>query len=970
VSTRPRRGVTQGVLAAIAAWAIGCGEPQGSSDAAPPRSDAPPATGELGADCVRHGDCIDGYCVEAIGGVGGVCTRICNDDCPPDWSCREVRDPAVRLCIPNAPQLCLACATDLECGGDGACLTLDGTGSCATRCTAECPTGYVCAADATGARDGTYCQPVTGSCACTSGMAGATRACTNPNAIGTCFGTQTCDPATGWSDCTAATATEEVCDGQDNDCDFLIDEDVGGGEPCSITVAGIGTCIGGRTCGGAAGFVCEGQVPTAELCNYADDDCDGSTDEGFAGLGTLCSPGVGACQRFGSIRCTADGMGVECSVVAGAPGTELCNQIDDDCDGKVDEAFPELGTGCSAGLGVCTRYGTTVCSSGGTMTACSATAAMPTDPETCNYLDDDCDGVVDNGFRNPLTGAYDMTAHCGACGNNCTAVYTGANSSGVCSTAGSSPQCVMVCDPGTADLNSSTVDGCEFVLDPTSVYVSVADPGAADDSTCGLGPIGTGTGNHPCRTIAYGLARATSLSRPNVRIADGTYAEAVTLVSGKHLFGGYRAQTWERHLATTSTVIQGITSTGNHDRTVTAINVTSATFEGFVVRGPFNTKVGGNSYAIYISGADATLAIRDNQIFAGRGGPGADGPPGTNGGSGPNGTGSVNGSYDGFIASGSGSCATSNNRQFSNGAVFSCGSDNVGGGNGGGNRCPPAGDFTQYSGINGFAGQPGAGTGGGAAGAGAQAGWDGQLEIQGLSSRCYLPPQPMFGLDGSSGQPAGHGSPGAGCATSAGSVTAGHWVNGSASPGIAGANGGGGGGGGAGGGGLCSGCGGSGKDRLGAHGGGGGAGGCGGTGGGPGGSGGGVFGIFVVGGSAPTIASNTIQRGAGGSAGDGGIGGAGGLGGSGAAGGDTSLLCAGKAGRGGDGGNGGHGSGGGGGCGGSSHGIFTSGVGTPNYCSSNMVTAGSPGAGGLGGFSGGNSGGNGAGGTLGACTSI
>ena len=64
----------------------------------------------------------------AIGGVGGVCTRTCNDDCPPDWNCREISvgESLQKVCVPNAPQLCLACATDNECGPDAACLTIDG----------------------------------------------------------------------------------------------------------------------------------------------------------------------------------------------------------------------------------------------------------------------------------------------------------------------------------------------------------------------------------------------------------------------------------------------------------------------------------------------------------------------------------------------------------------------------------------------------------------------------------------------------------------------------------------------------------------------------------------------------------------------------------------------------------------------------------------------------------------------------
>jgi hypothetical protein len=946
---------------------VACGSSHETVDAyVPKRADAPPASALLGEICNAHGDCVSGYCVEALGGVGGQCTRPCSEGCPSDWGCRSIQIDGnpVELCVPNAPQLCLACASDTECGTNGVCIVQDGVGSCATQCTSACPTGYACGVDPTGVHAGTYCQPVTGSCSCSEELEGASRACVNTNTIGTCYGTQTCSAATGWSSCDAATAAVETCDGVDNDCDFLTDEAVGGGDACSITNS-FGTCPGTLTCTGAAGFTCEGQTPAMETCNYADDDCDGTPDEGFPTLGTLCSPGVGACQRYGSVRCRADGTGVECSVTAGMPAMESCNGNDDDCDGMVDETFPTLGTACTAGLGVCTRFGTTICSGDGSTTMCSASAGTNSSTETCNYLDDDCNGIVDDGFRNAISGLYDTTGHCGACGNDCTAVYTGANSTGTCSTASGSAQCVMVCDTGTYNLNSSTADGCEFVLDTTTIYVSTADAQAVDDSTCGLGPTGTGGGNHPCKTITYGLARAGTTNRSNVRVADGTYNEAITLVSGKNLYGGYYPNTWERHLATTNTVLQGVSSSGNHDRTVIATNVTSSLFEGFVVRGAFNAKPAGNSYAIYVSGGASTLTIRNNQIFGGRGGPGVAGVPGTNGLSGVSGTGSVNGSYDGFVATGSGACNTSNNRQFTNGGARTCGPANVSGGHGGGNRCPPASDFTQYSGISGFAGN----SSGGAAGAGGQGGYDGTLSISGGNSTCSLPAQPMFGADGAPGQPGSHGGSVAGCSSAAGSVTSGHWVNGGAVAGSQGTHGGGAGGGGAGGGGLCTSCPGNEKDRLGAHGGGGGSGGCGGTGGGAGGAGGGVFGIFIVGGAAPTITDNTIQRGAGGSAGDGGIGGAGGLGGAGAPGGDVGGNCSAKAGRGGDGGNAGHGSGGGGGCGGSSFGIYTSGIGTPTYCSTNTVSGGSAGAGGQGGFSGGSSGGEGAAGNLVTCAS-
>ena len=631
-------------------------------DATPPADAAPPA--EIGEPCTMHSECAGGYCVQSGGAGGGLCSQECTaDSCPNGWSCRTVTIPGatVDLCIPVAAYLCNRCTANDQCPG-GKCLQLDNDQVCTSACTVEsdCPTGYTCAPDATGNNTGSFCQPITGSCSCDDTMDGASRTCAKTNLVGTCFGTQTCNAAVGWSACTASTPATETCDGVDNDCNFVIDDGVGGGDPCTNTNAN-GSCAGVTTCAGSSGFVCQGPTPAAEACNFIDDNCDGNVDEAFTDLGNLCSAGQGACLAFGAMTCKSDGTGTECSAVAGTPTAESCNGVDDDCLGDIDEDFPTLGDLCSSGVGECERLGTVVCKSDGTGTECSATPGIE-GTETCNYADDDCNGKVDDGWKNVTTGLYDADDACGSCEIDCTTLYAAPNATGVCVVSGT-PQCALSCNAGTFDLNGSTLDGCEFVLDTTAIYVSTSDPMALDDSGCGLGPIDTGSGHYPCRTIAQGLARAQSTGRANVRIADGTYDEAVTLVNGKNLYGAYRPDTWERHLATTATVIEGVSSTGNHDRTVIASNITSATtFEGFVVRGSFNTKPGGNSYAIYVSNSNANLHLVDNVINAGRGGQGAPGGTGGNGTAGVNGGGGA----DAFEATGSGTCNGSNNRQFTN----------------------------------------------------------------------------------------------------------------------------------------------------------------------------------------------------------------------------------------------------------------------------------------------------------------
>ena len=187
----------------------------------------------------------------------------------------------------------------------------------------------------------------------------------------------------------------EACNAIDDDCDGRTDERLGIGAAC---IAGQGACAvaGVQACGPDGAVICEGDVGAGgvEVCNGLDDDCDGSTDEAF-GVGDACAAGVGACRVLGAQACDANGQ-VGCDAVAGVAGDEQCNAIDDDCDGTVDEGF-DLGDPCVGGEGQCQVAGTLICGNDGLAT-CSAQPGNLGD-ETCNDIDDDCDGSVDEGFN-------------------------------------------------------------------------------------------------------------------------------------------------------------------------------------------------------------------------------------------------------------------------------------------------------------------------------------------------------------------------------------------------------------------------------------------------------------------------------------------------------------------------------------------------------------------------------------------
>jgi hypothetical protein len=220
----------------------------------------------------------------------------------------------------------------------------------------------------------------------------------------------------------------EVCNGIDDNCDGNTDEGVENtyyadadgdtyGDAGSTTMACSapeGYVSDATDCNDADGAVNPGAT---EVCNGIDDNCDGNTDEGVQNTyyadadgdtyGDAGSTTMACSAPEGYVADATDCNDADAAVNPGA--TEVCNGIDDNCDGNIDE-----------GLTFTTYYadadGDTYGDAASTVTTCDGApegyvsdatdcndadgAVNPGATEVCNGIDDNCDGNIDEGVEN------------------------------------------------------------------------------------------------------------------------------------------------------------------------------------------------------------------------------------------------------------------------------------------------------------------------------------------------------------------------------------------------------------------------------------------------------------------------------------------------------------------------------------------------------------------------------------------
>lgn len=319
------------------------------------------------ASCVM-GACVMGACVMGYYDANGSATDGCEYACDPSGP--EVCDSRDNDCDGMVDEGTDTMTDPMNCGACGrVCTVPNGVAGCAggTCTVARCNTGFaddprspgddcnLACGDATGATGPEVCDNFDNDCngLIDDGMLPGVGAACGMTDTGDCQrGRNVCDR--GVLRCVGEIGpSTEICDGRDNDCDGAVDEaplpGVGAGTRCGTNV---GVCTFGTfACSGGA-IVCTGGTgPSTETCNGLDDDCDGVVDDGVTVPSTFrcnqrgLSTDVGVCAT--TPRICSGRAGFQCQyppTYRNLVDEALCDGLDNNCDGRVDEGCLRLGT--------------------------------------------------------------------------------------------------------------------------------------------------------------------------------------------------------------------------------------------------------------------------------------------------------------------------------------------------------------------------------------------------------------------------------------------------------------------------------------------------------------------------------------------------------------------------------------------------------------------------------------------------
>jgi len=387
----------------------GAGPPLPRLDAELPLEIDAMLLGAFGEPCETGYDCSSGYCIDTPT-RGRLCTQTCIGDCPDDFECTSTGNEPdiVLLCAMDGHDLCERCESDDDCDdADDLCIQVGLSSYC----------GEACSADE-GCPSGFECLDferegeLVGQCVPSSGECAP---CVDMDGDGYGMGSDCLGYDCNDNDPLSFEGAGERCDGLDNDCDSLIDEALTDIAPEELACLRLGVCEETAPSCQADGWSCvypESYELDELSCDELDNDCDGAVDEAYDLESDV--EHCGACNQACELdHATPSCIEASCEVARCEPGWFDVDQ--------------EPSNGC--------EY------------SCVISAGSI---ERCDMIDNDCDGAIDETF--------DLSAdlaHCGGCNQLCALPQSQvACLEGSCTFTG--------CYENFYDLNEDSSDGCEY----------------------------------------------------------------------------------------------------------------------------------------------------------------------------------------------------------------------------------------------------------------------------------------------------------------------------------------------------------------------------------------------------------------------------------------------------------------------------------------------------------------------------
>ena len=344
---------------------------------------------------------------------------------------------------------------------------------------------------------------------------------------------------------------EATCDGLDNDCDGNLDESI---QPPLADVQN-GVCSGAvRVCAGVDGFI---EPDYAEINDYQENE-------------------------------------------------NTCDGLDNDCDGTADEGVvlpPADRTEgvCAGAVKVCAGQ------AGFNEPDYTAIAAYEVVETTCDGLDNDCDGNVDEGVVPPLA-------------DNQNGVCAGTNKTCGGAQGFIEPDYTALAQYNALDVPDDLLDtNCDGVVGIRDELIYLSPLG--DDFANGLSP------ETPVRSMTRALAVAGDFRARDIALATGQYNEARTIVplNGVSIYGGFGDG-----FTTQTNNKSSLTSTASPAIRVAGFD-SETRIDGLSVTVTARAQASEESVGLVVADSGDFLRVSNSTFTVNSGGDGTDGADGANG---------------------------------------------------------------------------------------------------------------------------------------------------------------------------------------------------------------------------------------------------------------------------------------------------------------------------------------------------